>query len=204
MLILSKLLKLYGEASRFWVRMVTVNQKVASDSNQTEWPNCTVRCRSFRQVAFFFLVHVWSSCQSVCLSAAGFPFAIPCFRLWSNTFQMILKIPLLFPFMIVIIARPLHPCSHSSWENVTLDWNYRRENSCSLHSTSVWDINPLRAYAFFPVIKLIFSLIVCRQITDLLKANKSYTSCVSRQPENLCTAHTHFCDSRILKLLHFH
>lgn len=36
MLILSKLLKLYGEAGRFWVRMVTVNQKVASDSNQTE------------------------------------------------------------------------------------------------------------------------------------------------------------------------
>lgn len=79
--------------------------------------------------------------------------------------------------MIVIIARPLHPCSRSSWENVPLDWNYRRENSCWLHSASVWDFNPLR------VIKLIFSLIVCHQISNLLKANKSYTSCFSRQTE---------------------
>lgn len=36
MFILPKLSKLYGEADRFWVRMVTVNQKVACDSNQTE------------------------------------------------------------------------------------------------------------------------------------------------------------------------
>lgn len=132
---------------------------------------------SFRQVKWSYKsMSEALVCLSVSLSAAGFPFDLPCFRLLSSTFQMILEIPLLF-FMIVIIARPLHPCSHSSWENVTLDWNYRRENSCWLHSASVWDFIPLR------VIKLIFSLIVCRQISNLLKANKSSTSCFSRQPE---------------------
>lgn len=33
-------------------------------------------------------------------------------------------------FMIVIITRPLHPCSRSSWENPTVCCNLRGENSC--------------------------------------------------------------------------
>lgn len=35
------------------------------------------------------------------------------------------------PFMIVIIMRPLHPCSYSSWRNMAVCCSLRGENSCS-------------------------------------------------------------------------